>query len=83
VVVVVGYTASFVIFAGALRRGMSMSVAYAIWSAFGVMFSAVFSAVLFHDRLTWLMLIGFGILVVGVVLIEGAYSNSPIAGEQP
>jgi small multidrug resistance pump len=83
-VVVVGYVASFVVFAGALRCGMTMGVAYAIWSAFGVMLTAIFSAVLFSERLTWLMLVGFVSLVAGVVLIEsGADEGQPVGEHVP
>ena len=70
VVVVLGYIASFVFLALVLRRGFGLGVAYGIWGATGVALTAVFSAVLFGEALTTVMILGLGCIIAGVVLVE-------------
>ncbi|MCZ2809963.1 SMR family transporter [Modestobacter sp. VKM Ac-2979] len=68
--VVVGYVASFLFLAGALRQGMAIGVAYGIWGASGVVLTAVAAAFLFGEPLTPLMGLGFAVIVAGVLLVE-------------
>lgn len=68
--VVVGYVASFLFLAGALRRGMAIGVGYGIWGASGVTLTAVAAAFLFGEPLTPLMGLGFAVIVAGVLLVE-------------
>jgi small multidrug resistance pump len=70
VVVVVGYSASFVLLAVILRMGMPLGVTYGIWSAAGVALTAVLSAAIFGEPLTGVMLAGIGLIAVGVLCIE-------------
>ena len=68
--VAIGYSASFVLLALVLRRGMPVGVAYGIWAACGVAITAVAGAFLFDDPLNWTMGAGFAAIIGGVVLIE-------------
>ena len=68
--VVVGYLLAFALLSGALAAGMPLGVAYGIWSAVGIVATAVLSRILFREPLTPLMLGGMGLIVVGVLLVE-------------
>ena len=69
-VVGVGYVLAFTLLALALGAGMALGVAYGIWSAVGIVATAVLSRILFREPLTKLMLGGMGLIVVGVLLVE-------------
>jgi small multidrug resistance pump len=69
-VVAIGYVASFVFLSHVLRRGVPLGVAYGIWGALGVALTAVFSAVVFHERLTLLMGGGIVLVMAGVLVVE-------------
>lgn len=71
VVVAVGYLSSFVLLAAVLQRGMGLGVAYGIWGALGVASTALLSALIFGEPLTAVMLVGLGLIIAGVVLVEG------------
>src|SRR5699024_4368131 len=66
-----GYLAAFVFLALALAAGMPVSVAYGVWTAIGVALVAVLARVLWQDPLTPAMLAGLGLIIVGVLVIEG------------
>lgn len=68
--VVAGYAASFVLLSLALRWGLTIGVAYGIWTAVGVSLTAVASRVLFKEPLTWLMSAGIALIAGGVLLLE-------------
>lgn len=69
-VVIPGYTASFVLLALVLRVKMPIGVAYGIWSACGTALTAVLAAGLFGDPFTVAIIVGIGLIVAGVLLIE-------------
>ena len=69
-VVAAGYGISFTLLSVVLRRGMPLGVAYGIWSAVGIVATAVLSRMLFREPLTTPMLGGMGLIVVGVLLVE-------------
>jgi len=69
-VVVSGYVVSFVLLSLALNEGMGIGVAYGIWTAVGVVFTAVLSKLLFDEPLTAVMGLGIALIVGGVVLLE-------------
>ncbi|MEW2379227.1 SMR family transporter [Micromonospora sp. NPDC047812] len=76
--VVVGYTLSFVLISLVLREGMPIGVAYGIWAASGVTLTALLAALLFGDALTWVMGLGFAVIVAGVLLVElGSHQAEP------
>lgn len=68
--VVIGYIIAFSLLALTLSAGLPLGVAYGIWAATGVAFTAVLSKFLFHEPLTWLMGLGIVLIVGGVLLIE-------------
>lgn len=70
IVVAGGYTGSLWLLSVVLDRGMAVGVAYGIWSAVGVVLTAVFGTVLFGEVLGPVQLIGVGVIVVGVLLVE-------------
>lgn len=70
VVVAVGYVSSFSLLAVVLRLGMPLGVAYGIWSALGVAFTAILSSAIFAEPLTGLMGVGIAVIIAGVLLVE-------------
>ncbi|SCX27574.1 DMT family transporter [Mycolicibacterium fluoranthenivorans] len=77
VVVVVGYTGAFALMAAVMRAGMPVGVAYGIWGAVGTAVTASLGAVLFGDPFTWLIVIGIGLIIAGVLLVEfGSHTES-------
>ncbi|QIX28466.1 QacE family quaternary ammonium compound efflux SMR transporter [Nocardioides sp. JQ2195] len=69
-VVVAGYLSAFALLAAVLKRGMGLGVAYGIWAAAGVASTALLSALIFDEPLTPVMLIGLGVIIAGVLLVE-------------
>jgi small multidrug resistance pump len=70
VLVIAGYVAAFFLLAVCLRLGMSISVAYGAWGAGGVTATALLSAGIFKEPLTWLMGIGIVLILAGVITVE-------------
>jgi small multidrug resistance pump len=70
VVVIVGYLTGIVLLQVILRLGAPLGVVYGIWAACGVALTAAFSAVVFHEQLSLLQLLGIGLIVGGVLLVE-------------
>ncbi len=69
-VVVACYVVAIVLLAQVLARGMSVAVAYAVWSAVGITVVAALGALLLGESLTWPQAVGIGLIVVGVVTLE-------------
>jgi small multidrug resistance pump len=69
-VVAVGYVAAFVLLTFTLKEGMGIGVAYGIWAACGVALTAVASKVFFNEPLTEVMMVGIGLIIAGVLLVE-------------
>lgn len=70
IVVVLGYTGSLWLLSVVLDRGMPVGVAYGIWSAIGVVLTAILGSVLFGELLGPVQIVGVGVIVVGVLLVE-------------
>lgn len=70
ILVVVGYSGSLWLLSIVLDRGMPVGVAYGIWSAIGVVATAVLGTALFGELLSPVQIIGVGVIVVGVLLVE-------------
>ena len=66
----IGYVVSFGCLALALAAGMPVGVAYAVWSAIGIALVAVLARIIWRDPLTVRMVIGIGVIVIGVVLVQ-------------
>ena len=80
VVVAVGYVASFVLLAAVLRAGMGLGVAYGIWGALGVAATALLSWLIFDEGLTGPMVLGLGLVISGVLLVELGSHRARVAG---
>jgi small multidrug resistance pump len=70
VVVVVGYALAFTALSRALKMGMPIGVAYAIWSAVGVAAVAIIGWRFLGEHLNLTMVAGLVLVVAGVVTIE-------------
>lgn len=70
VAVVVGYGLSFVALALALKQGLGLGPAYAIWSGLGTALITVVGLVIFGDRITAAGYAGIALIIVGVVVIN-------------
>jgi small multidrug resistance pump len=69
-IVVVGYVFAFAMLSQTLSRGVPLGIAYAIWAGVGVVLVALISWLAFGELLTWQQLLGMGLVVGGVVLLE-------------
>ncbi|WAS90201.1 DMT family transporter [Nannocystis punicea] len=69
-VVVGGYTLAFVALALALGRGIPLGIAYAVWAGVGVVLVTLVSRFVFGEFMTGAQIIGVGLVVAGVVLLE-------------
>nr|WP_196837144.1 SMR family transporter [Zhihengliuella flava] len=83
-VVAAGYAAAFGLLGRVLRAGMPLGVAYGIWSAAGVVLTAVASWLIYGEPITPLMACGFALVIGGVLLVEIGHQRSlPNAGVLP
>lgn len=69
-VVISGYLVAFLLLALTLREGVPLGIAYGIWAAVGVALTAILSRVIYKEPLTWVMLVGIGMILVGILIIE-------------
>ncbi|MFB7892879.1 DMT family transporter [Microbacterium sp. NPDC056044] len=76
VLVAAGYITAFALMAKLLRDGGSIGVIYGIWAASGVALTAVAGAVLFGDALSMLSIVGIGVVILGVVLVETGHQSA-------
>jgi small multidrug resistance pump len=64
-----------------LRDGMPVGVAYGIWAASGTALTAALAAVLFDDPFTTPVIVGIGLIIIGVLLVEfGSHQVEDRAG---
>lgn len=68
--VAVGYLISFACLSRVLQEGLPLGIAYGIWGAAGVAFTAVLSTVLFGDPFTALLGVGIILVIAGVLCVE-------------
>jgi small multidrug resistance pump len=68
----VGYLVSFVLLAQALKRGMGIGVAYAVWAGVGVALVAILGRVLFNEPLSPVTAAGIALTIGGVVIVESS-----------
>jgi small multidrug resistance pump len=74
-VVVVGYGISFYALSVALRS-IPLGVVYAVWSGVGTAAIAVIGWVLFREVLDGVKLAAIGLIILGVVLLNGTGSSA-------
>jgi small multidrug resistance pump len=70
IIVVIGYSAAFFFLSQALKRGMTIGVAYGIWSAVGVAAIAIIGVLFLDERLTLVQIGGIGVVILGVLALE-------------
>ncbi|MCS5603189.1 MAG: SMR family transporter [Paracoccus sp.] len=63
------YLASFYLLSLALRV-LPLGVAYAIWSALGIVLVALIGLFVFHQRLDLPAVIGLGLIIAGVIVVN-------------
>lgn len=63
------YLASFYLLSLSLRA-LPLGIAYAIWSAVGIVLVALIGLVIFGQRLDWPAVIGLALIVTGVVVVN-------------
>ena len=69
VLTVVGYGGAFYLLSLTLRE-MPVGIAYAIWSGVGIVLVSLAAVVLFGQKLDLPALIGMGLIVAGVIVIN-------------
>lgn len=70
------YAASFVFLALTLRT-IPVGLAYAMWSGVGVVLIAAVGWLWFKQSLDWPALIGLGLIIAGVVVVNGFSKSLP------
>jgi len=69
IVTVVGYAVSF--YALSYTLGVfKLGITYAIWSGVGMILIAILGYVVYGQKLDWPALIGIGLIIAGVVIIQ-------------
>jgi small multidrug resistance pump len=70
IVVAVGYVASFVLLAWALKLQLQVSVAYAIWSGTGTAAIAVIGMIWLGEPLTAVKALGIALIIAGAIVLN-------------
>ncbi len=70
VMVFVLYGVSFALLAQALKHGLDLSVGYAVWSGVGTASIAIIGFAAFKETITPMKLVGIGLIIAGVVVLE-------------
>jgi small multidrug resistance pump len=76
VILVIGYGFAFYALSQALKLGMNVGVAYAVWSAIGVALIAIIGALFLHESLSPVQIGGLVLIIAGVVALEVGRSGS-------
>ena len=69
VIVVVGYCLAFY-FLSLTLEDIPIGVAYAVWSGVGIAALAVVSVVLFNQKLDLAGIVGFALIILGVIVLR-------------
>jgi small multidrug resistance pump len=69
-IVVLGYGTALFLLSRALKIGMPLGTAYAVWCSIGIVLVALAGRVLFKDILSAQTMVGIGIIIVGVVTVQ-------------
>ncbi len=75
-IVVVGYGAAFYLLALTLRA-IPVGIAYAVWSGVGIVLVSAVAWFLYGQRLDAAALIGIGLIIAGVIVLNG-FSKSVV-----
>jgi len=71
VVVVVGYVVAFYCLS-LMLRSIAVGIVYAIWSGVGIVLISLVGWLLFGQTLSWVALLGMGLITVGVIIVNMA-----------
>ena len=74
VVVIVSYAIAFYLLSQTLKV-MPVGIMYAIWSGLGIVFIALFGWLIFRQPLDTAALLGLGLIVAGILVIQ-VFSNA-------
>lgn len=66
----IGYAVAFICLGLSLQAGMLVGLAYGIWTASGVALIAILARAIWKDPLTKKMVLGIGLIIAGVLLVE-------------
>lgn len=64
------YVLAFVFLSLVLNRGLPVAVAYAVWSAAGIIAIAAIGALFLHERLSLVQMTGMAFVIVGCVTLQ-------------
>ena len=78
-IVAAGYLLAFTMLSLTLGAGVPLGIAYAVWAGAGVVLVAIVSWLVFGELLTWQQLVGIGLVVGGVLLLELGGDHAPKA----
>lgn len=67
--VVAGYAIAFTLMASSIKK-LDVGITYAIWSGVGIVGAAIGGYLLFDQEITKISMIGMGIIIVGVVVMN-------------
>lgn len=81
-VVVIGYSASFVLLSMILRAGAPIGKIYGMWAASGIALTAVLGTVIFGEPMTVLMVAGIALVIGGVLLVEFGSGRAKIMADR-
>jgi small multidrug resistance pump len=70
VVAAIGYVSAFAGLTLVLRTGLAIGVAYGIWGAVATAGTAALAAAFFGEPLTWPVVGGIALIIVGVMFVE-------------
>ena len=66
---IAGYVLCFFLLGKALLS-VNLSIAYAIWAALGIVLTTIVAVIAFGEHLTWPVIVGIALIVVGVVMVN-------------
>lgn len=66
---IIGYVLCFFLFGKSLEH-IELSIAYAMWAGLGIILTVVVALVLFGDAISLPMILGIGLIVIGVVVVN-------------
>lgn len=69
IITVIAFSACFYFFSHALKS-IPLGIAYAIWAGLGIVLTATVSVIIFKQKLDTPALLGMGLIVVGVLVIN-------------
>jgi small multidrug resistance pump len=79
-VVILAYSAAFLLLSIVLERGMAVAVAYAVWSAAGIVLLAGIGVTFLNESLSALQVLGLALVILGIIALELGTAAQPQVG---